>query len=228
MAGRDGRVRGEHAATPHRFEVGRCGAIEAPGTRRLFEQGQGEQSRVPLVHVIGVDLVEAERPQRRDSANAEQHFLGQAVTFVAAVELSCEGSVAGVVFRQVGVQQIYGHGVAADTADGVAPGPQRNRAILDADRDPVVQRLEIMRRLPGVRLFALVAVFVQALAEVALAVQQGDRHHGHAEVGGGAQGVACEHAEASAVGRHGRLEAGLHGEVGDARRRGDPFGHKAR
>jgi hypothetical protein len=56
---------------------------------------------------------------------------------------------------------------------------------------------------------------VQVLAEVPLAVHQGHGHHGQPGVGGRAQGVSRQDAEAAAIGGDTRLQAHLHGEVGD-------------
>ena len=55
-------------------------------------------------------------------------------------------------------------------------------------------------------------------SEVALAVQERHAHHGHAQIGGGTQGIPGQHAQATAVGGHGRVKANLHGEIGDRRR----------
>ena len=45
----------------------------------------------------------------RDAAEAEDRLLPQAVALVAAVELAGERAVLGVVFRQVGVEQVDRH-----------------------------------------------------------------------------------------------------------------------
>ena len=53
------------------------------------------------------------------------------------------------------------------------------------------------------------------LLEVSLAMQERESDQGDAEVGGGAQGVSGQHAQAARVGGHGRVNGDLHGEVGD-------------
>src|SRR5256885_7336345 len=55
------------------------------------------------------------------------------------------------------------------------------------------------------RFFGLRAIFGEALGEEAPAVKQGDGHHGQAQVGSGANGVARKNAESAAVARHGIL-----------------------
>ena len=61
VAGRHRRVRREHAAAPHGFEVGlveleRLAAVELP-----LEQAEREQRRVPFVQVVEHLAVVAER-----------------------------------------------------------------------------------------------------------------------------------------------------------------------
>ena len=51
------------------------------------------------------------------------------------------------------------------------------------------------------------------LVEVAFTVDKGHGDEGDLEIGGGADGVAGEDAEASAVGGDGGVEANFHGEV---------------
>ena len=55
----------------------------------------------------------------------------------------------------------------------------------------------------------------EVLAEVAAAMDERDGDHGGGGVGGGAEGVAGEHAQATGVGGQGWGESDLHGEVGD-------------
>ena len=61
----------------------------------------------------------------------------------------------------------------------------------------------------------LLAVGVEVLLEVAAAVHQRDGDDGSAGIGGGAEGVAGQHAEAAGVGGQGLGEGDLHGEVRD-------------
>ena len=64
-------------------------------------------------------------------------------------------------------------------------------------------------------LFVLPAVLVEALAEVALAVEEADADERDAEVGGALDVVAGEDAEAAGVDRQRLVQAELGGEVGD-------------
>ena len=65
------------------------------------------------------------------------------------------------------------------------------------------------------RLFLLAALGVDALVEVAAAMQQGHRDERHLEIGGGPERVARQHAEPARVGRDLGLESDLHREVRD-------------
>ncbi|MDP1847730.1 MAG: selenocysteine-specific translation elongation factor [Solirubrobacteraceae bacterium] len=70
-------------------------------------------------------------------------------------------------------------------------------------------------RRPGLRLLGLVAGAVQVLAEIALAVYQRHGDHRHLAIGGRADRVAGEYAQAAAVGRNRLVQADLHREVGN-------------
>ena len=48
------------------------------------------------------------------------------------------------------------------------------------------------------------------LLEVSLAVDQGKGDQGNAEIGGGPQGIARQHAQAAGVGGHGGMNGDLH------------------
>ncbi len=226
VAGGHGRVGGEDAEVAHGGVVRGAGGGQATAAHGLSQQGQRKQGRVALVHVICVEPVVAQGAQDGDAAKAQQHLLGQTVAFVAAVELARERLIAGVVFGQGGVEEIDGHGPAGDAAHEVAPGLQCDGPPFDLYRDAQVERLEEVAGLPGVGLLELVAVRLKVLTEVALAVEERHRDHRHAQVGGRPQGVAREHAEAAAIGRHGGIEAGFHREVGNAGGREEALGHR--
>ena len=68
----------------------------------------------------------------------------------------------------------------------------------------------------GVEVFlVLPALLVEALAEVALVVEQADADERNAEIGGALDVVAGEHAEAAGIDGERLVEAELGGEVGD-------------
>ena len=127
--------------------------------------------------------LEAERPDRPDAADAEDQLLVQAHLAAADVEDVRDRAVGLVVLGQVGVEEQDRH--ASDLGephrDGQLAARQRDR---DRQREPVLV-LDPAERQPrevvvGV-VVLLVAVGVDRLAEVALAVQQShaDRGEGH-------------------------------------------------
>ncbi len=181
----------------------------------LLEQLQGEQARVPFVHVEALQGVVAERSQHAHAADPEQHLLAEPIAVVAAVEMVGQRPVLGRILGKVGVEEIDGHGVPGETLDVVHPGAQLDGAPLDSHRGPHRKLLDGVVDRPHHGLLALTPLRVEALVEVALAVEQAHRDHGHAEVGRRPDGVAGQHAQATAVGRNPRRECDLHREVGD-------------
>ena len=71
-------------------------------------------------------------------------------------------------------------------------------------------------------LFVLPAVVVEALAEVALVVEQADADERDAQVAGALDVVAGEHAEAAGVDRQRLVQAELGREIGDGLGRSTP------
>ena len=98
------------------------------------------------------------------------------------------------------------------------------KAGIDKDDPDFFERMarhhapRVLCRVPGLRPFDLGA-FHDVLAQVALAAGEGDAHQWQREVGGAAQQVPGQDAEAAAVGRDGRLQRDFHREVGDAAHR---------
>ena len=124
-AGRHRRVRGEHAARPHRLD----GGVERqPGGDELADPLEAEEPGVALVAVEHL-RVDAEGPQRAHAADAEDDLLAQAVVRVAAVEPVGDRDAVGGVALDVGVEQVQG-----DLADVGAPDPDRDVVAGEVDR----------------------------------------------------------------------------------------------
>ena len=214
-AGRHGRVRREHAAAAHGLD----GGVERQaGGDELADPLQPEEPGVALVGVEHVGL-EAEGPQGADAADAEHDLLAQSVVLVAAVEAVGDGDAVGRVAVDVGVEQVQ-----RDAADVGPPDVDRDVVAgeVDGDLDARVDEPERVGREVGDALL-LPALGVEALAEVALGVEQADADERHAEVRRRLEVVAGEHAEAAGVLREGLADAELGGEVGDrAQRRAVP------
>src|SRR5579862_9719115 len=87
-----------------------------------------------FVHVIDLGLA-GEGVEERDSAEAEDGLLAEAVVGVAAVEVIGELAVPGVVAIDVGVEEEDGDDVAGDTDDVEAPGANMDFPALHGDGD---------------------------------------------------------------------------------------------
>ncbi len=192
-------------------------ALRGAGSDAGFEQADGEKSGVALVHVADFGL-HAEGVQEVNAAEAEDGLLAEAIVGVAAVEVVGEAAVPGVVAVDVGVEQEDGDDVAGDADDVEAPGAEGDLAALHGDGDGLVGGGERRLGRPDNVALGLLAGGVEVLLEVAAAMHERDGDQGNAGIGGGAEGVAGQHAEAAGVGGQGLGEGDLHGEVGDLAR----------
>jgi hypothetical protein len=186
----------------------------------LPQQRHSEQGAVALVHVIRLDAVVAQRPQHRHAAEAEHGLLAQPVARIAAVELSRKRRILGRVLRQVGVEHVDRHLVAADPTQPVQPRAQMHLASLQGQGHAFFEGRQEPLRLPLRRGFGLRSIRRNVLAKEPLAVQQRHGDDRHTEVGRRSQRVACQHPQAAAVSRHLRPQAYLHREISDAAIRG--------
>ena len=149
--------------------------------------------------------LEAEGAQGAHAADAEHDLLAQTVVLVAAVEAVGDGDAVGRVALDVGVEHVE--------LDATDIGPPHVRLHLvagevDRDLDAGVVEPERLRGEVGDALL-LPTVGVEALAEVALGVQQADADQRDAEVRRRLEVVAGEHAEAAGVLRHRLADAEL-------------------
>ena len=139
-----------------------------------------------LVHVETRDVLVARYPQHAHAADAEDDLLAEPIPGVAPVEGVGQRAVPGGVARQVGVKQQHGHLVAADAPDQILPRPQVHRPSLEGDLRAARQLAAELCNWPILRTLGLPSVRVEVLREVTLPMEQGDRHHSHLEIGGGA------------------------------------------
>src|SRR6478672_1249699 len=164
-----------------------------------------------LVHMEALDLVVTEGAQHLYASNAEHHFLTKAQVPIAPIKGAGDATIPLAVFRKIGVEQVHRNDISADAANGISPGAQMHDASLDADGGLGRHLPEVRPHLPPGRLFSLPSARVQPLSEVAAAVQEGDGDHRYAQVGGRTDSVSGKDAQATAVGRNGRLQSNLHG-----------------
>ena len=158
-----------------------------------------------------------QRAQRADAADAKDHLLVQAHLAAAHVQDVGDRPVGRVVVGNVRVEQQQRH--AADLGEPHR-APHRAAGHLDADRQrPAVVRRDARQRQPlgvvvGVGVL-LVAVGIDRLSEVAVAVEKADADERDGHVAGGLEVVAGEHAQAARVDAERLVQAVLGAEVGD-------------
>ncbi len=219
-AGRHRGVRGEHGAGAHRGQ--RLVEVQALAVDQLADALQAEEPGVALVGVEhlgpGVAGQLAERAHRPHPADAGQDLLADAVVLVAAVEPVGDPAQVLVVVLHVGVQQQQRDPADLGPPDPGAQHPAAGHGHVHQDRRARGLGEQFQRQAPGVEhrvVLDLPAVQRQRLAEVAGAVEQADADQRHAQVGGGLEVVAGEHAKATRVVGQRLGDAELHGEVGD-------------
>jgi hypothetical protein len=207
-------VRGEDALLADGVDVGFGCVFERSAGETVFEEREGKESSVALVHVID-DRLAGEGVKQGDAAEAEDRLLTEAVVGVAAIEVVGEAAIPGVVAFDIGVKQEDGDDMSSNADDVEAPGTDEDLTVLQRKGDDLVGAGKGCFRRPGNVGLGLLPDIGELLAKVAAAMDQRDRDHRTAGVGGGAQSVASEHAEATGVRRKRRGEGYLHGEVGD-------------
>ena len=217
--GRHRRVRGEHRAGPAQLD----GLLEGEALLGVLPDAlHAEEAGVSLVGVEDLRLSmageRAERPDRPDSAHAEEQFLPQPVIAAAAVEPVGDLAQRGLVLFHVGVEQQQRH--PADLGHPDLRGQQLALGQGDADphggpvggaeqgeRQPVRVTGRVTLRLP--------ALGRQGLGEVPVPVQQAYPDERHPQVAAGLEMITGQDAEAAGVLGQRLGDPVLRGEVGD-------------
>ena len=214
VAGGHGRVGGEDdlAGNLHRggFEVD---ALFLHTVADGLEDGEAAVAFVEVEHA-GRD---AHRLDGAETADTEQQLLTDAGARVASVEARSEFAVLGRVALNVGVEQEEIAAADLDLpnfcTDRPAAGPDLHDDGLAVGTDGGLHG-ELIDVGADV-LLLLPSSLVEALQEVALAVEQPDADQRNVEVGGALDVVSGEHAEAARVDRQRLMQAELGGEVAD-------------
>ena len=156
---------------------------------------------------------ETEGGQGSGAAHAEEDLLADPLLLGAAVEAIGDQPVLVGVVVDVGVEQVQ-----RDAADvGLPhPGVHRRAGDVDGDADAVDRRERDGRGVEPRKELLLAAPEVELLREVAVVVEEPDPGEGQADVVGGLEVVAGEHAETAAVLGEPGGHAELGGEVGHA------------
>ena len=219
VAGGNRGVGGEDALPGDGEAVVFCGFAErGAGFEAAFylilQETESEQGGVAFVHVVDSRQA-AHLVQQLHAGEAEDGLLAKAIVGVAAIKMVGKMAVPGVVAFDVGVKQEDRNDVAMDANDVEAPGADFDLAVLHGEGDGFAGGGELVLWGPGDVGFGLLALGVKVLAEVAAAMGERDGDHGGAGVGGGAQGVAGEHAETARVGGEFGRKGDFHRKVGD-------------
>ncbi len=220
VAGRDRGVDGEHAVAS---DVG-PGVGECPACRDVLAGALGEEERgVPLVEMPDGGG-ETERPDGPHAADAQDQLLVEAHLTTADVQDVGDRPVGFRVLRHIRIEQEDRH--PADLGD-----PDRDEQVasgqLDGHRQGQAGRiLDAPEREAGQVVIGvvvlLVAVGIDGLAEVTLAIQQADPDRRQGHVAGGLHVVAGEDTQAARVDAERLVEPVLGAEIGD--RPGQPVG----
>ena len=215
VTGGNRRVRGEDALAAHLLDVGLGGRAQRSAAQLPLQQRQRQQRRVAFVHVVDV-YTQAQRVGHAHAAHAQHDLLLQAVVGVAAVQVIGQAAIPARVSFEIGIEQVDGHHVPEAALRGRSARRARSQCGL---RLRTVTRagssVQKSAGFQGCTSSLCTPVAVEMLLEVSLAVQQREGDQGNAQVGGGAQRVAGQHAQAARVGGHGRIDGNFHREVCD-------------
>src|SRR5262249_49127526 len=103
-----GSVSREHTHPANALDIQVLHTAGKTLVQSAFEQADGQQSGVALIHVEYLDVGVANLAQQPRSAQPQNSFLAESVVLVASVEHVRETTVPGGVLRQVRVQKIDG------------------------------------------------------------------------------------------------------------------------
>src|SRR5579871_4145157 len=141
--------------------------------------------------------------ERAEAADAQQQFLADTYTSIAAVQTRSELSILGRVTGNIGIEQQQNA-----PADLYAPDFREHESAarfnLNGHRLPVHADGGFHRQLADIVLqvrFLLPTAHIQALAEIALAVEEPDADQRDVEVGGALDVIARQDAQAAGIDR---------------------------
>ena len=128
----------------------------------LVEELEGQEGRVPFIHVIGID-VEAKHPEHAHAADAQHNFLLESISGVAAIKAVGDSAVLDAVLLEIRIQQEKRYAVAERAGEGMEPWPNPDLTSFDRDRDHCLERHGPSRRIPWVREVDLASSSVDSL-----------------------------------------------------------------
>ena len=127
-----------------------------------------------FIHVVDIHVV-IEGLENAHTTDSQNGFLAQPVICIATIEVIGKLSIACVILRQIGIQQVDGDGVPGDSLEIVSPGPNHYRPILNGYLDHSAFEHEKFFQRPGLVLSGLNSVRIEMLLEISLAMEQRDR-----------------------------------------------------
>src|SRR5436305_8659603 len=189
---------------------------DAFGFPHLACQLKREKRRVAFVQVKDVRL-DSQTTEQAHTSNAEQHLLHDARLAVAAIKMSRDEAISLFVLFYIRVEQVERNAPYVN-----APSLRAHHAFAHQDFDDDGRArlvFDLMNRQHrrislAVKLF-LPAVAFQALAEIAVAIEQADGDERKAKIACGFQVIARKHAKSTRIERQRVVYAVLSAEVCD-------------
>src|ERR1700748_2102073 len=100
MTGRYWSMRGEYTPLPYCIHVFVCCRSESASTQLIFQQRNGKERCVALVHVVDGGFV-ADRIEDAYPTHTKKCLLAQAIVAISSIELICQNAIARVVLFKV-------------------------------------------------------------------------------------------------------------------------------
>src|SRR5215475_11243551 len=104
-----------------------------------------------LVHVIGMDVLEAKGVQHRYPAQPQHDFLTQAVVRVPSVQCIGQALLSGTVIVEACIKKVDRDGVTKYAADYVSPRANMDLLAFDGHQNPWCHGLQNLFEVPGRR-----------------------------------------------------------------------------
>jgi len=169
-----------------------------------------------FIHVIFAHR-KIESRQHAGATNPQNDFLLETVFRVASVQGIRQASIHLGISRDIRVEKDYGYNPARRAFDAIKPWLDLDVTPLDRHQGFNRQQFEESFGVPLHRVFVLPAVGIDLLAEIALAVQQGDCHHRYFQVRGAFNGVSGKYSQTAAVSGNFGAQTDLHRKISNPR-----------
>ncbi len=149
----------------------------------------------------------------RDATDSQNGFLAQPIIRIPAIEVIGKLSIALVILRQIGIQQVDRDGVPGDSFEIVSPRADHHRPAFNGHLDYCVLEHQKFFERPGLVLSALNSLGIEMLLEISFAMQQRNGAESQAQIGCGPHRVSCKHTQSPAVRGHVGGDGDFHRKV---------------